>query len=93
MRKRIIDRIRLRWGLRWKSSRPPIPLTTLALVATGMTFIYLAIRVTEAEAMLNNETAYAQVLRDCMSAGANGEQGGFYFKDSQSAWECKVAPL
>ena len=43
--------------------------------------------------MLNNETAYAQVLRDCMSAGANGEQGGFYFKDSQSAWECKVAPL
>ncbi len=37
---------------------------------------------------LDSEAAYAKVLRDCMS----GAQG-FYFPDTQKAYECKVLPL
>ncbi len=41
-----------------------------------------------AERQLASETAYAKVLRDCMSGSP-----GFYFPDSQRAFECKVQPL
>ena len=42
----------------------------------------------ESQRKLDNESAYAKVLRDCMS----GAQG-FYFPDTQKAYECKVLPL
>jgi hypothetical protein len=41
-----------------------------------------------AERQLEYESAYAQVLRDCMSGAS-----GFYFPDSKKAYECRVLPL
>ena len=40
------------------------------------------------ESQLEAEKAYAQTLRDCMSGAS-----GFYFPDTQRAYECKVMPL
>lgn len=60
----------------------------LALFVVGSTLDYQIEQMEAAEARLAQESAYAQVLRDCMSGAS-----GFYFPDTQKAYECKVQPL
>ena len=38
-------------------------------------------------------TAYQKALMDCMSAGANGERGGFYMVDSKKSFECQIREM
>lgn len=67
-----------------------------AMIVVGLVLIYGIVGAMDyqieqriaAEHQLETESAYAQMLRDCMSGAV-----GFYFPDTQRAYECKVQPL
>ena len=92
--------LRLKYGLHWQSKHPPIPFRQLLLTALCLATYGAVARVDnlehrakKMERLAESNGVFAQTFFECMSAGANGEVGGFALKDSGKAFECSIKEL
>jgi hypothetical protein len=84
------QRMRLRYGLTWRNTFPPMPWREILIIATILLIYGLAARIdhlgdlaAQKAAEAESNAALAQITLDCMN-GANG----FMFKDAGLLFEC-----